>query len=72
MVFQKAGKARKKTRQEHQDQKLKKEQPGKGHGQKTQEEGSGNIKPLECQPEQAVVEKSADGGKCRKRPYSVL
>ncbi|XP_032761488.1 sentrin-specific protease 2-like [Rattus rattus] len=72
MVFQKPGKARKKICQEHQDQKLKKEQPGKGQGQKTQEEGSGNIEPLVCLPDQAVVEKSAEGGKCRKRPYSVL
>lgn len=76
MVFKETSKAQKKTPQEPQDLELPREQPSKGQVQKAQGETPKQLKPLELtegSPKQAVTErKPADGGKGRKRPYSLM
>lgn len=73
MLFKEPGKAQKKSPQEHQDLELQKEQPGKGQGQKTQEEGSRKLKNPRVSSKKIITDKkSDDSGKGRKQPYSVL
>ena len=76
MVFKEPGNAQKKTPQKQQYLEHQKEQPGRGQGQKPQEESPRELKHLQNTkgpPEQADTErKPADGCKGRKRTYSIL